>query len=214
MSYCLLLCTVLIRSWPYFYFCSLICNRSFLWLLYYFIFLFCFQQFNSGGPRCDFLQVNSAWGSLKFGNLQIEILFLSNLREFPQIFLCPNLSSYRIPTILDYLILSLPCHRGSVHFMFLFFTPCFSLNCLYWSVFKFMGIFFYSAQTAVRSIQSNFSFHTTHFSVLGFLFGCFLNFHFSTKIPICSLCLDGFLIYSSFPLCYHSYYPACLVFFF
>lgn len=159
-------------------------------LFFRLLFIFCFQQSNSGEPRCGFLWVYPAWVTWTSKICMLRF-FASNLRKFPQVFFWPNLSPSRTPITqtLDYLILSLTWHWGSVHFFSFFF---YSVLQLEW----FLLTFYWPSRSLILSSivpklplnhLVNFSFKILYFSVVEFLFGCFLNFHFSTEIPICLL---------------------------
>lgn len=159
-------------------------------LFFRLLFIFCFQQSNSGEPRCGFLWVYPAWVTWTSKICMLRF-FASNLRKFPQVFFWPNLSPSRTPITqtLDYLILSLTWHWGSVHFFSFFF---YSVLQLEW----FLLTFYWPSRSLILSSivpklplnhLVNFSFQILYFSVVEFLFGCFLNFHFSTEIPICLL---------------------------
>lgn len=137
-------------------------------LFFRLLFIFCFQQSNSSEPRCGFLWVYPAWVTWTSKICMLRF-FASNLRKFPQVFFWPNLSPSRTPITqtLDYLILSLTWHWGSVHFFSIFFLLCASA----WMVsldllltFTFIDTFFYSAQTAVESSSEFFISDTVFFS--------------------------------------------------
>lgn len=134
-------------------------------LFFRLLFLFCFQQSNSGEPRCGFLWVYPAWVTWN-SNICMLRFFSSNLRKFPQMFFWPNLSPSRTPITqtLDYLILSLTWHWGSGHFFSIFFF--YSVLQLEWFLltFTFINIFFCSAQTAVESSSEFFIWDTVFFS--------------------------------------------------
>ena len=67
-----------------------------------------------------------------------------------------------------------------------FFTLYFRLNGYYWSTLKFTDISSIEPKLLWNHLV-NFSFQMLYFWVLEFQFGCFLNFHFFTQIPICLL---------------------------
>lgn len=67
-----------------------------------------------------------------------------------------------------------------------FFTLYFRLNGYYWSTLKVTDISSIEPKLLWNHLV-NFSFQMLYFWVLEFQFGCFLNFHFFTQIPICLL---------------------------
>ena len=159
------------------------CTSFFFWLLLN----LCFQQPNSGVLGVvfsGFTLTGVTWNSkicvLRFFFHQIWWYFFKN-------FFCPNLSPSRIPIKcqITWYYLS---HGTEALFIFFqnFFTLYFSLNGYYWSTLKFTDISSIEPKLLWNHLV-NFSFQILYFLVLEFQFGCFLNFHFFTQIPICLL---------------------------
>lgn len=134
--------------------------------------MFYFQQFDYNVPRCDFLCIFPAWGSLSFQGLLIDI-FLQIQKHFDHYFLKVilylNLSSYSrtaIIHILDHLKLPI------AHCSFSFFQPFFpsvsiTMANSYVPIFNFTDLSFCSFQSAINS-TSKYIFQMLYFTVLEF----------------------------------------------